>query len=853
MSISVAKLRVWLLVGAGLLVGVIAAFVGVAHYKTHRFLKDLPAKLGVDIQQETTGFTYSQSNGAKGRTIYTIHAAKAQQRKDGKLALHDVGIVLYGNGQGSEQRADRIYGNEFEYDQNSGVVRAIGVVHIDLQAPAPQDPKAKSEYAKGEDIHRGEETDQHLIHVTTSDLVFLQRLGTAATSADLEFQYNGMTGHAHGADYSTDTGDLVLEQTVKVEGMQDGRPAVLTADRAELKRDVNQLLLSRARYTVSQGKDGTRVVKADHVTAFLRGGGSVDRAMGAGGVSLADTDGTMVTAQRGEVRLNAANKPQMATLSGEVLYGLDEPLRQIKGEAGESHADFDQDGLLKHAVLTGAVHLHERVRGTGGPGAVWDERDLTAKTVDLEMVTERGRRSELQRAQAEGKARVMVVSNVPARLAGANKSAGGKRTSVLQGDLLTAVFRPYVTAGVTGSNGGAVGVGSELKTINGEGHTVLHRILEDGGEATTSGDRLEVMFRETSGAGAQRSSGLEEIATADQLGHVAMTNRPAPKQGNTAGTTEQHATAERALYDGDKDEVTLTGTVELSDIDSMVWGDKVVMDRKTGDGTAEGGVRATYLQAKEPGSKATGSGAEPVHVLAVRGEFKHDSRRALFYGMGGLARLWQGTSQVEAPVIEMERNERLLLARGDGRPGTAVVHAVFLSGGTAGVSDGAAKTPGKQSTIRVSSRDLTYNDAVRRADFSGGVLVENGEETLRAQQAALFLKTTDADSKPAGKASANTSGGLVMSGNVDRILASGNLEIVRPGRKVTGEQLVYTASDGMTVITGRPGYPPRMTDVAQGVITGASLRFHSGDNNVVVSNGPDGGSGQRVRTETRVK
>jgi lipopolysaccharide export system protein LptA len=92
-----------------------------------------------------------------------------------------------------------------------------------------------------------------------------------------------------------------------------------------------------------------------------------------------------------------------------------------------------------------------------------------------------------------------------------------------------------------------------------------------------------------------------------------------------------------------------------------------------------------------------------------------------------------------------------------------------------------------------------------------------------------------------------------VGGSVERIVASGGLEIVRPGRRVTGEQLVYTAADGMSVITGRPGVPPRMTDVAQGTITGSSLRFHAGDNNVVVSDGPDSAAGQRVRTETRVK
>jgi lipopolysaccharide export system protein LptA len=54
-------------------------------------------------------------------------------------------------------------------------------------------------------------------------------------------------------------------------------------------------------------------------------------------------------------------------------------------------------------------------------------------------------------------------------------------------------------------------------------------------------------------------------------------------------------------------------------------------------------------------------------------------------------------------------------------------------------------------------------------------------------------------------------------------------------------------------MTGLPGAPPKMIDEARGAITGASLRFHAGDNSVVVSNGTDGVAGQRVRTETRVK
>jgi len=116
MSPSIARLRVGLLVGATLLVLVIAGFLGYARYLKHRFLAGLPGKLGIDIRRETNGYTYSQS--IKGKTVMTLHAAKAVEHKNGKLTLHDVGMILYGRKQ---DRADRISGAEFEYDQAAGV------------------------------------------------------------------------------------------------------------------------------------------------------------------------------------------------------------------------------------------------------------------------------------------------------------------------------------------------------------------------------------------------------------------------------------------------------------------------------------------------------------------------------------------------------------------------------------------------------------------------------------------------------------------------------------------------------------------------------------------------------------
>jgi lipopolysaccharide export system protein LptA len=302
----------------------------------------------------------------------------------------------------------------------------------------------------------------------------------------------------------------------------------------------------------------------------------------------------------------------------------------------------------------------------------------------------------------------------------------------------------------------------------------------------------------------------------------------------------QRATAEKAVYVRDTDAVTLTGAVQVTDGDSTVWADQVVMEHESGDATADGSVKANY----QPGGAQTGSGAEPTHVLASRAVMRHATGVATFYaGAGKLARLWQGASQVEAPVLVFDQKKRTMEARGASEtngPGAALpVRAVFVNGVT--------ERSKKAEVVRVASKELTYSDGERRADFTGGVVVENADGTMRGQQATIYLQAahSGSDGKGAGE-------GAFLGGSVERIVASGRIEIDQPGRKATGTQVVYTAGDGMFVLTGTPAAPPKVMDETRGTVTGAMLRFHTGDNSVVVSSGADS-TGQRVHTETRVK
>ncbi len=256
---------------------------------------------------DASGWTYSQSRGSQ--TLYTIHAAKWEKHTDNKLTLHGVSILLYGT---KGDRHDRIYGDEFEYDQANGVVRATGIVHIDLQGA-----KAAQDDASGAKV----------MHVTTSGLVYLQKLGVAATSEPIAFQAGAITGHAVGADYSSDSGLLTLHSAVNMNGIAGGRPLTMTAASAQFDDQRQQAFLTHATYE-SQG----RTAAADQATLYRRPDGTLSRVEAQGNVT-GGANGVTVNSQKADVALTAASQPQTAVLTGDVKYSSDKPLSQMKGDA----------------------------------------------------------------------------------------------------------------------------------------------------------------------------------------------------------------------------------------------------------------------------------------------------------------------------------------------------------------------------------------------------------------------------------------------------------------------------------------------------------------------------------------
>ncbi len=161
------------------------------------------------------------------------------------------------------------------------------------------------------------------------------------------------------------------------------------------------------------------------------------------------------------------------------------------------------------------------------------------------------------------------------------------------------------------------------------------------------------------------------------------------------------------------------------------------------------------------------------------------------------------------------------------------------------------------SVVRVHSQTLTYSDKSRQADFRGSVTAAQSDESIRADDAVLYLKPSAANAGPGlngPKPAENTANqgtaksAAKQNSQLDRIVATGHVVFTQPGRRGNGEKLIYSAGDGKYVLSGTETAPPQLWDRVHGTTTGEALIFSSQNDSVEVS----GGKSSAV-TDTRAK
>ncbi len=837
---GIERLRLAIVALAVLLLAAIVGSIFYGRWRLRHVAQDLPARLGLQIQQTTQGFVLSKTE--KGQPVFTLHAARAVEFKSGShVSLHNVEIDIFNRQDG---KADTIAGDSFEYDPHSQVVQSAGEAHIVLHAPAGDAGAGTVSKTAGQ-----------LVRVTTHQLTFDQKTGVATCSGEVDFQTGDSTGQAVGAEYDSKAGQLLLVSQVVLTTAMQGRPAVLHASRATYDRSAGQVHLWQPRYS-SQQERGAATGAADAAIVLLRRNGSAERLDATGAVRLTSTDGLRISASALRVLLNPASQPQRAQFSGGVEFAADQPTQKTSGTARQLEVDFDTQGRADRALFDTEVRLSQLAEA--GKGHV--QRKLASDHMVLHLLPSKRGLTQLQSADAAGNAVFTSQSVTPGQ---------APQETTFGGQTLNAQFA----------------AGNQLQQMTGAGQTRLKTVAANGDIDSSTGDTLRIEFAPdmpakagkpvTTGNAAMKAASntsdpmaAQSIRTAVQTGHVVLTQIAGRRKDKTSRGTDQTskagsptvstATAARASYVAASDTLTLTGSPMFRDAQIEMTADRMEVERSTGKMVSTGAVQATLLVGDRgsgnPARSDAGAllnGNQPVHIIAERATLNHATQEAVF---SGRARLWQGDDSVAAPVIELSQKMQTLTAYSD-RPCVQCVISDFSgqtgTPGTAASKTAKPSTSSTPSTFHVLSARLAYSDAERKASFQRNVQVTCSSGVLTADNAVVFLTPAGRDPEnPQGKTKISPSQrNNPAQSSVERIIATDKVRLRQPGRDATGTRLVYTASDGHFVLTGDEKHLPIVIDVDQGTVSGQVLTFASPQQAIIVS----GTAAQTTTTETRVK
>ena len=617
--------------------------------------------------------------------------------------------------------------------------------------------------------------------------------------------------------YSGKTNTLILLSQIHVT-MAGEKPGSLSATYGRITHNPHQAVLDHPRL---QNESGT--VEAEQATLFLGPDNEVQRVLATGNVNAEstadDTDTMRARADQGEMMLTGRpNLLRTATLTGNVHVER-MGLQSMQGDAGQAILDFlGQNQLQKVHALDGvrlAQHgasTNATKTGSSATSSPSQDFELTAPVVDF-FVAE-GKR--LDHAETSGAAKITITPSDNS--SAANAKSSDQRT-VISAGRFDAKFDPLPDGS------------TRLTSIRGAPNAKIVNLAPGLPPRVSTSQTLDAAFFPQGG-----------ISSVTQQGNVAYDDgQPASKR--------TQAWAEKALYTPDDRILVLTGSPRVVDGSMLTTARTIRINRATDDAFADGNVKSTYSELTEQPNGALLASASPIHVTAATMTAHNSPSIAVYQGN---ARLWQDANIVEAPSIQFDRDRRFLVAQGTAAQpvSTVLVQGKLLQPGqpqpvhaegelkaTVGKTE---EKPADTGPVAITSAKLTYADAERKAHYEGGVIARGTSFTATAN-------TMDAYLLPRSQSSGNQTlaGPISKAGQLDHILAKGNVVVQQPTRRAEGQTLVYTAADDKFVLTGGP---PSIFDAERGKITGVSLTFFRADDRVLV----EGKASTPVVTQTRM-
>ncbi len=675
--------------------------------------------------------------------------------------------------QKSATQYDLVKSARADFDIKQSVMFSDGDVEITMGEPADDSPPGR------------------LVVIRSSGVRFETKSGKATTDRPASFQFDSGEGRAVGAEYDPQTRELHLRSQVvliwrgkdpaakpmKVETSdvvyKEKEAKVYLSPSAKLTRDTLTLNSGPA---VVQLQDGLiHQVDAEHAQGNdARPGRNIDYA--ADHLTMHFDDDGYITQIHGEQNAKAVSHAETAdtTLTAD-------------------RVDLDFNTASGESVMTAAVASGRSVaesKPIPKPGTDTPEtRVLRSEVIHINM---RDGGQEIDNVETDGAG---TLEFLPNRLAQSHRWLTGDHFWI-----------KYAAKNQIDS----------FRTINAATRTVKPKApnaKEDPPPALTWSKDLTAKFD----------------TKTNQLAQLEQWNNFRYEEGLRKAKAD-HAVLEQAI-----NLIHLVGAARMWDNTGSTEADKILVDQKSGDFSADGGVNSNRMPDKKKDSQQGGgmlSEDEPMHARAQHMTSKDNN---LLVRYEGNAVAWQGANRLQADIIEINRDNNLLKANGH------VISQLIekkdnqsqkADDKTAKAKEQAKKPDAPPVFTVVRAPELIYNDDERLADYKGGATLDRSGMNVRAERIRAYLRDADDDS------------------SLDHAFADGKVQIVQAAsdRTRTGvaEHAEYYVDDAKVVLEGGD---PQLADSIKGTTRGLKLTWYSNDDRLLI----DGTPGKPAKSKIRRK
>jgi len=497
---------------------------------------------------------------------------------------------------------DHVTSAKAQFDPESGILYSDGEVEITLNVPVNEKPTGRLMAIKSSGVH---------VEIKTSK---------AYTDRPATFKFDRGDGSAVGADYDPNTRQLNLHNQVQLiwRGTDPGT--------IPMKIETAQL---------SYNEHDAKV--------FLTPWSKLTR------------DTMTLNAGPAAVTLSEGNLKLVETTQA---HGTDQrPERNLEYSANQLTIDFNDNNQVQKITAVDQAHLVSTAETTATL--------LNADRVVMDFDTS-GSDSLLTSTRAEGHS---VMENKPVLKPGVDPSD----TRILKSEIIQTKMRPG---------------GRDLESVETESPGSVEFIPNkpDQPHRWMNGERISMAYAEKNQIQSVKSNAVTTRTEKPKLAGTKET--PAPEltwsknllatfQPNSTQIAKleqwsdfryeegpRHAKADRAILDQPNNIIDLTGGARIWDATGSANADKIIMNQKSGDFTAEGNVTSTRMPDKTKNDSQGGgmlSEDEPLHARAKK-MVSTDNNLNIRYE--GNAMLWQGANRLEADIVEIDRDNDVLKAHG---------------------------------------------------------------------------------------------------------------------------------------------------------------------------------------------